>query len=63
MNAVVKNVLKEMPGGSPSNLLFPARDGSVLKETSISKTFPRSVNALELNKNVTDDRQKVVFHS
>ena len=63
MNAVVKSVLKEMPGGSPSSLLFPARDGSVLKETSVSKTFPRSVNTLGFNKNVNDDRQKVVFHT
>ncbi len=63
MNAVVKSILEEFPGGTPSSLLFPARDGSQLNETSVSKTFPRSVKALGLNDNVTDDRQKVVFHT
>jgi integrase len=43
--------------------LFPARDGSQLSETSVSKTFPRSVKTLGFNENVTDDRQKVVFHT
>jgi integrase len=63
MNAIVKTILEEMPGGRPSSLLFPARDGSQLDVTSASKTFSHAVKALGLNENVTDDRQKVVFHT
>ncbi|WP_084312175.1 tyrosine-type recombinase/integrase [Desulfobulbus elongatus] len=41
--------------------VFTDRNGLKLKR--ISKTFPRIVNNLGFNKNITDRRDKVVFHS
>lgn len=42
-------------------LVFPGRGGKQI--TSISATFDRAVNALKLNAEVTDRRQKLTFHS
>lgn len=44
-----------------SDLIFIAREGK--KITSVSNTFDRVVNELGLNEDVTDRRQKVVFHT
>lgn len=47
--------------GSISELVYPARDGGLMDV--ISDTFDRVVEKLGLNDGVTDDRQKVVFHT
>ena len=44
-----------------SELVFKDRNGQKIK--GISKTFERAVNTLKLNDGVTDDRDKVLFHS
>jgi integrase len=64
INAVVKAIFEDMPRSHPSALLFPSREGKLLTETSVpSKTFARAVKAVKLNDNVTDERQRVVFHT
>jgi len=44
-----------------SDLVFPSR--KIEQVDRISKTFSRVVDELELNKDITDARQKVVYHS
>ncbi len=44
-----------------SDLLFPAQNGKEIQK--ISHTFNRVVQELHLNKDITDSRQKVVFHT
>ena len=61
MTSRLKDLFKSMPMGGKSKLLFPGRDGGVLKE--VSSTFKTSVNALGLNDGVEDPRMKIVFHS
>ena len=51
---------REMPK-SQSELLFKDSDGK--KIVHISKTFPRVVDKLGLNRGVEDPRDKVVFHT
>lgn len=46
---------------SKDQLLFPARDGGLIADKS--KTFVRVVDALGLNADVKDRRDKVVFHT
>jgi len=63
MNDSMKELFTEMPSGPPSALLFPSKDGRLMSGLDVSKTFARAVSALKFNENVTDDRQKVVFHT
>jgi len=63
MNTTMKILFSEMPPGQPSSLLFPSKDGKKRTGLDISKTFARAINGLKLNENVTDARQKVVFHT
>ena len=70
MTPDVAQALADMPRMSRNDLLFPARDGGVMK--AASETFPRAVDALGLNRMdpsdpaslpITDNRQRVVFHT
>jgi len=63
MTAAVKDMFQaRIPTGAKSNdLIFPDEKGK--KMEFVSKTFPRVVDALGLNKGVKDPRQKVTFHS
>ena len=63
MTEAVKAMLQaRMQREAKSNaLIFPDENGHVMP--AISKTFPRIVTALELNKGVKDPRQRVTFHS
>jgi len=60
MTEAVKEILSRKQG-SPSDLVFPGREG--VQSSQISKTFNRAVDALGLNEGVTDRRMKVVFHT
>ncbi|WP_319759587.1 site-specific integrase [Maridesulfovibrio sp.] len=42
-------------------LVFPGRNGKTM--TRISNGFKNAVNRLKLNESITDDRDKIVFHS
>ena len=46
---------------NPDDYIFKSTENKKIQE--ISKTFPRVVSFLGFNKNITDDRQKVVFHT
>jgi len=63
MTAAVKDMFQaRIPTGAKSNdLIFPDEKGK--KMEFVSKTFPRVVDALGLNKGVKDPRQKITFHS
>src|SRR5664280_1475137 len=69
MTNEVKTMLTEREQGKMSDNIFIRRsakdDPKNLKRQvdRISKTFNRVVTALNLNKDITDTRQKVVFHS
>jgi integrase len=63
MNNVVHSIFEEMTPGQPSDLVFPASNGTIRKSTDASKTFSRVVEDLKLNDGVADRRQKVVFHT
>lgn len=63
MTGAVKAMFQDrIPEDAKSNdLVFPDEKGKQME--FISKTFPRVVDALELNKGVKDNRQKITFHS
>jgi integrase len=63
MTAAVKAMFQaRIPKEAKSNdLVFPDEKGK--KMEFVSKTFPRVVDALGLNKGVKDPRQKITFHS
>jgi len=76
MTDEVASTLETLPKGTRTALLFPARDGGVMK--AVSETFNRAVDALGLNDTgevitrpdgssvrpkIQDRRQRVVFHS
>lgn len=70
MTPDVSYALATMPRMSRDALLFPARDGGIMK--AASETFVRAVNALGLNRTdptnpasqpIADRRQRVVFHT
>lgn len=73
MTDTVKTMLEERDHGKPSDYIFvrrsPNKDqnkrkaGTVDPVDRISKTFNRVVATMNLNKDVSDRRQKVVFHS
>ena len=57
----IADALRDLPGGLPSDLLFPSKNGGVLSE--VPDTFSRAVDYLGLNRGITDRRQRIVFHS
>jgi integrase len=64
MTDEVKRILEEREGKrGDSELVFFDRAGLELKNYSISYQFKMAVDALKLNEGVSDDRDKVVFHS
>lgn len=57
-----KQILEGMfQGQSPSELVFKDRSGKQIK--FISKTFDRTIEKLNFNAGVVDDRDKVLFHT
>jgi len=58
-----KNMLQEKwaKGQDPQALVFPGRNGVKIKQ--VSDSFNRAVDKLGLNQNVTDRREKVIFHT
>lgn len=42
-------------------LIFPTKDGR--QRGFLSNTFTRAIQELKFNENITDSRQKIVFHS
>lgn len=60
MTEDVKKMLMVRFTGKPG-LVFPDRNGRTIKR--ISNSFADAVDALGLNKGITDARQKVVFHT
>lgn len=61
MTAPVKALFDSRESGKSDELVFKSRDG--IKIDRISRTFDRVVEDLELNKNVSDPLQRVVFHT
>lgn len=61
MTAAVKEILIQRKPETTGDLVFINRNGERI--TEVSRTFDRTIDELELNKGITDTRQKVVFHS
>lgn len=61
MSDAVKEMLKDNYQKRKSYLVFPDTNGNQIKY--LSKTFPRVIDDLGFNNRVTDDREKVVFHT
>jgi len=75
MTSPVKEILTKRKPASPGNLVFKQKPKTVKPEagstqgekeepiTEVSRTFDRTVEKLGFNKGITDNRQKVVFHT
>jgi len=63
MTPQVKEMMKwrRPANAQPDQLVFPGRGGVKIKQAS--DTFNRAVDKLNLNKGVTDKRDRVVFHT
>jgi integrase len=61
MTSRLRDLFKSMPMGGKSKLLFPGKDGGVLRE--VSSTFRTGVTAQGLNEGISDPRMTVCFHS
>jgi len=61
MTEGVKAMFNSIGLGSRDELIFPDRNGR--KTNRISNTFQRTVNDLDFNDGVSDERQKVVFYT
>ncbi len=61
MSDAVKEMLQKNYQNKTMDLVFPDTNGNQIKY--MSKTFPRTVSSLGFNKEVSDDREKVVFHT
>lgn len=57
----IQEVLSELSKGAPGDNLFVTNQGDSVK--FLSKTFGRVIDKLELNKGITDRRQRVSFHT
>ena len=58
----VQLALQELAiGKEKTGLIFPTAKGTV--QSQVSKDFEKAVNELHLNDDITDERQKVVFHT
>lgn len=61
MTTRVKDLFELMTPGEKQEIIFPDKKGNVQRK--ISHSFYRCVNDLKLNEDVTDPREKIVFHS
>ena len=62
MTERVKAILSGLPkAGGPDSLVFPGKHGGQM--TEIGDAFKNAVDALNLNKGISDDRLKCVYHS
>lgn len=61
MSNRIKEILESIFQNKKANLIFPDKKGNQI--IAISNTFGRIVDDLELNKNIQDARDKVVFHT
>jgi len=61
MTEEIKEMLSKKTRGTPDDLVFPDRKGETINK--ISNVFPKAVKKLELNKDITDKRERVVFHT
>lgn len=59
-NRVYDEIVK-LPYKEANQFLFPNRKGQQIEH--VSRTYERTVEELGFNKNITDRRQKVVFHT
>ncbi|WP_319779982.1 site-specific integrase [Maridesulfovibrio sp.] len=60
MTTQLREALEKWPIQN-GHLVFPGRKGEPMKR--ISRAYPRAVERIGFNKDVTDDRDKVVFHT
>ena len=75
MTSAVKEILTKRKPASPGELVFTQKPKAVKPEagstqtqkeapiTEVSRTFDRTVDALKFNEGISDNRQKVVFHT
>jgi integrase len=61
MTTPVKEILMQRKPETPGDLVFTNSKGEPIRE--VSHSFDRTVDALEFNKGISDNRQKVVFHT
>jgi integrase len=61
MSYTVKEMLQNNFQNRTTEFVFPGSNGNQIKY--ISKTFPRVVDGLGFNKAISDNRNKVVFHT
>jgi integrase len=61
MTSRIKKILRAMTKGRPDELVFPGPENKPLRE--VSRVFERVVKELDFNRDIDDDRLKVVFHS
>lgn len=61
MHDLVKAMLQRRYKTDNTGYVFKSRNGGQIKE--VSDTFERAIEKLGFNKGITDDRQKLVFHS
>jgi len=61
MTVAVKEILMKRKPESPGDIVFLNRKGERI--TEVSRTFDRTVAELGFNQGITDNRQKVVFHT
>lgn len=61
MTEGVKDILMLREPAIPGDLVFLNKKGERI--TEVSRTFDRTVDELGFNRGITDNRQKVVFHS
>jgi len=61
ITAPIKGVLAELTPGAPDEPLFKTKAGNPVQQ--LSKSFAITVNELELNKGVSDPRERVSFHT
>jgi integrase len=63
INDTLKTIFQSMIPGRKSDPVFMVTMDTGRSPVSVTKVFPKVVNELGLNTNVTDRRQRVVFHS
>ena len=61
MTDEVRNLLENRKKAASTELVFVSQKGEQI--TEVSRTFDRIVDSLGFNKNVSDSRKKVVFHT
>jgi integrase len=61
MTTPVKEILMQRKPETPGDLVFTNSKGEPIRE--VSHSFDRTVDDLEFNKGISDNRQKVVFHT